>query len=121
MNATFKLRVEMLEDRMTPTTLSFQLAESPVILQYDTERTADMGQFHLDPPMDMDKGQCVPVKGGGGDCVFVVDESGVIRSSTTPAFQSALAAFNQSGVTFPRLITVPAGLLIAAAPDAPTP
>ena len=114
MNASFKARVEMLDDRMAPATLTFQIGESPVLLTYDPARTADMGQFQLDPPVDQSSGQ---VRGGGGDTYFFVDETGVIPSSTTPAFQSALAAYNQIGVTFPRPVTAPVGLLIAAAPD----
>src|SRR5262245_50622069 len=109
MNATFKLRVEMLEDRKTPALLSFPIAQSPVLLIYDTDRTVDVGQFRLDPPVDKT-----------GIRSFYIDESGGFHSSTTPAFQSALAAYTQNGVTFSGLVVVPPGLLIAAAPDSPT-
>ena len=99
-------RLEVLEDRMTPTTLAFPIGQSGVLLSFAAE-SVHVETPTCGPPPFLHS--CPSPEYGGMDadkCLF--------RASA--AYVDARDAFVAAGVSPEQLAQVPPGLVIAAAP-----
>ena len=95
-------RLEVLEDRMTPTTLAFPIGQSDVYLVFTADPTDPV---HIETPTcghsSPDWADDFIIRGNNGDALKYVN---------------AVDAFAAAGVSPEQLAQVPPGLVIAAAP-----
>ena len=92
-------RLEVLEDRMTPTTLAFPIGQSGVLLSFAPE------SVHLQTPT------CGHSSPDWADDFIIRGNNGEASK-----YVNAVNAFAAAGVSPEQLAQVPPGLVIAAAP-----
>ena len=88
-------RLEVLEERATPTVFTFPVAQSPVLLFVDS------GHYTFATP---------------GNNLVWRPEPAAQNVTQTPPYQAAVSAYANAGVSLPAIPGTPVGILIAAAP-----
>jgi hypothetical protein len=103
-------RLEILEDRLTPTTFASPIGASPVLLVI-----SDTGPAHMETPT------CGPPP-FLHECATPGARSLVVTYDGRPGvYDNAINAFVAAGVSLEQLTPVPPGLVIAAAPGGRVP
>ena len=99
-------RLEVLEDRMTPTTFAFPIGQSEVYLVFTADPTDPV---HVETPT------CGPPP-FLHECPIPGKEFTVTKKTDSASYLGARDAFVAAGVSLEQLAQVPPGLVIAAAP-----